>query len=250
MCRMTPLHHLAEAYDHAVAAGAWRVELRIDNHGSSDMPPSRRRGGLLRPVGKAAAAVGRAAWARLKARLPLDLRGEGVLDLAGRRWMVDYGSYAELDKDGRTWSGRSGRRISTLEPDPSSSASPLWLLDLLAGVTEVDDPEESGDPHGRRLVAHADLREVARRLDIDPRIPGEWTLGEPPTLSSIGQLETEVWLDDEGLVRRVRFARRYRTLTLDLIGPAVADELDWTRLPTFRSPDEAAGVASAEGAGR
>ena len=57
-------------------------------------------------------------------------------------------------------------------------------------------------------------------------------------------LPLEVWLDDMH-IRRVRFSsaegaeQRSETLELWDFGVAV-DDLDWTRLPTFRSADEAA----------
>ncbi len=45
------------------------------------------------------------------------LSAEGVVDLVGRRLMMDFGSYAVVLTEGRRWSGRSGRAISTLPPD-------------------------------------------------------------------------------------------------------------------------------------
>src|SRR5204862_5636257 len=81
------------------------------------MPPPRRRGGLLRPAIKLGKAGGKRLW-KLATR-NFDFRhhqAEGVLDLSGRRFMLDYRSYARLYADGQEWSGRSGRTVSTLPP--------------------------------------------------------------------------------------------------------------------------------------
>ncbi|MEA2512675.1 MAG: hypothetical protein QOJ59_2162, partial [Thermomicrobiales bacterium] len=80
--------------------------------------PQRRRGGLLRPLTRLGKAAGKRLWTR--AMGDFDFRrqeAEGVIDLAQRRYMLDYGHYARLFADGREWDGRSGRLLSTLPPD-------------------------------------------------------------------------------------------------------------------------------------
>jgi hypothetical protein len=52
-----------------------------------------------------------------------------------------------------------------------------------------------------------------------------------------------VWIDDLN-IRRIAVCSAERTETLELWDFAVGlDDLDWTRPPTFRSPEEAAGLA-------
>jgi hypothetical protein len=65
---------------------------------------------------------------------------EGVIDFAGRRYMIDLGGYAVLHADGRQWSGASGRRLGALLAEKPRGMVPLSLPNLLDGVraaTEV-----------------------------------------------------------------------------------------------------------------
>ena len=66
-----------------------------------------------------------------------------------------------------------------------------------------------------------------------------------PRFEDLLALPVEVWLDAQH-VRRVRYRPEHLTETLELWDFGVAlDDLDWTRLPAFRSPDEAAAVEKA-----
>jgi hypothetical protein len=57
------------------------------------------------------------------------------------------------------------------------------------------------------------------------------------------RLPAEVWLDDSH-IRRVRFVSERRIESLELWDfGASLEGLDWTRLPTFRSPERAARLA-------
>lgn len=53
--------------------------------------------------------------------------GDGVLDLVGRRCMIDYGSYAVLQVGTQEWSGRSGRALDTLPASPPRLTAPRRL---------------------------------------------------------------------------------------------------------------------------
>jgi hypothetical protein len=56
-------------------------------------------------------------------------------------------------------------------------------------------------------------------------------------------MAVEVWLD-RSHVRRVRFKDEQRVETVELWDFGIPlHALDWTRLPTFRSPKEAASLA-------
>src|SRR3954447_6835280 len=62
---------------------------------------------------------------------------DGFLDLGARRSAHDYGGYAVLVDSSVQWSGRSGRDLATLDEEPARAPNPLWLFDLLRGVTEA-----------------------------------------------------------------------------------------------------------------
>jgi hypothetical protein len=205
---------------------------------------SRRRGGLLRPVGKVvragATAAGKAAWRHWAEGEDFGhLDGEGIVEPAARRHMVDFGSFAELYKDGRQWNGPSGKPLATTDPWPTDSGLDLWfLLDALLG-TAAAEPEAEETLHGahcRRVSARVDLVRAAERTAESPRVPSV------NRFDQLRSLPITVWIDDRH-VRRVRFREGDEvsmTLTLDLVDfdPA-ADDLDWDRLPTFRTPEEA-----------
>jgi hypothetical protein len=151
---------IADAHDRTLAAVSARVELLIDHTWEMPDMPRRRRGGLLRPVTSVAKAAGKRL---LKAATRnFDFRhmsAEGVIDLQRRRYMIDYGSYARLYADGKQWDGRSGRPLSTLLADEQELPTPLWLLDILSGVTAAtDDAAEHvrGRPC-RRFTATVDV---------------------------------------------------------------------------------------------
>jgi hypothetical protein len=153
-----PLNILAEARQKTLASGSARIALSSDHTWQMPPMPRRRRGGLLRPLVGVAKATARRLWKR--ATGGFDWRhqeAEGIIDLAGRRYMLDYGSYAQLYAEGKQWHGRSGRALSTLPPETDVVPTPLWLLDLLLGVTEA---QEVGTP-----------RFAAPRVGTSPRAP-------------------------------------------------------------------------------
>lgn len=166
------------------------------------------------------------------------------MDVAGRRFMLDYGSYARLYADGQLWHGRSGRRLATLPahelPPDATPATPLWLLDLVAGIFEASDTGGGQEVRGaacRHLSATTDLSRATKAT------PGGIGVPARKRFEDLLSMPVELWLDDTH-IRRVRFssqeANEHRSEALKLWDFGVAlDEFDWTRLPTFRSPDEA-----------
>lgn len=145
--------------------------------------------------------------------------------------MIDYGTYAVLQVGTQEWSGRSGRALDTLPASPSSVASPLWLIDLLAGIITADD-RGSTQVEGqqlRHIVATANLAEASSSQPDGMPSPARNRYEE------LLQLPVELWLGDDRL-RRIRFVSEHRTetLMLDAFGVDI-QELDWSRLPTLRS---------------
>lgn len=114
---------------------------------------------------------------------------------------------------------------------PPRVASPLWLIDLVAGVTTADDrgSDQVEGHKWRYVVATASLAEASGRHPEGMPSPARDRFEE------LLQLPVELWLDDPHL-RRIRFVSEHRTdtLTLDAFG-VDTQELDWSRLPTFRS---------------
>ena len=115
-------------------------------------------------------------------------------------------------------------------------------MDLLAGVTSAEEAglEDVRGTSCRHLVATADLGRASQATSGGMPVRGGKTFDE------LLALPVEVWID-ESFIRRVRFAPKAGDAdTLDLwdFGTPL-DDLDWTRLPTFRSPSEAARVRRA-----
>jgi hypothetical protein len=103
------------------------------------------------------------------------LIGEGVAEPARGRYMVDFGSFAELHAGGTTYGGRSGRSVQMMRPVPDlgQAGDVLWLLRTLPGVTDAA-VEGTDTLHGtvcRRLAAH---------VDMEPRRGGSDTRGGRP----------------------------------------------------------------------
>jgi hypothetical protein len=234
----SPLALVQTARELTLDEGTARIKLIVDH--SWKMPwPYPRRGGVLRPFlnvsKRAAKQLVKKAWPDLDFR---HQTAEGVIDLTGRRlrYMLDYGSYARLYTDGQEWSGRSGRAIATLPPSFDQMPTPLWLLDLLAGVTDATDlgAEDVRGARWRHLTGHADL---SRAAEV---VPGALAVPARERFEDLLALPVDVWLDDTH-IRRIRFnsdeGGEQRSETLELWGfGARVDDLDWTRLPTFRSP--------------
>ena len=199
------------------------------------------------PLGKLVRRAGRAFWERASGGKAFGHgAAEGFLEPAASRYMIDFGSYAEICADGVTFGGRSGRSLHTLRPYSKHEGDVLWLLRLVPGTTDAR-PEGTETLHGtscRKYSAHVEVQRAAAasaRPGLGPPSGVDFT--QPPTLV------LTVWID--GLhIRRVQFAdgapRQTRPaqggsvrkiLTLDRwdFGEPVR-ELDWSRLPTFRSP--------------
>jgi hypothetical protein len=205
-----------------LAAPSARIEWRIDTDVTHPEQPRQRRPG---PVGRLASA----AWKRVASRVDVaDLReafrhqhGEGFLEPAAGRYQVDYRGYAELRADGRRYAGLSGSPLGPRYRDHRPCErhdDPLGLLEMVCAGT---DARQAGAEEVRGTMC----REVAVRS---------------------GPAELTVWIDDDH-IRRVRYvesassrwAAVAKSWTLELWDFGVpADSLDWSRLPSFRTPRE------------
>lgn len=194
-------------------------------------------GQLAKAVATAAQSVVGAAVRSVVRRWSLS--AEGVIDLAGRRLMMDFGSYAVLVAEGRRWSGRSGRAIATLPADTFSPSiqDPFWLLDLLKGVSEaqLDGSETLRERHCRRFSASADLTRAAELSPDDLALPPAKRYGD------LLAVPLQVWIDEDGRILRVLSESEMMELSIVLAEYGVELPADWSRLPTFRSPEKAKG---------
>ncbi len=113
----------------------------------------------------------------------------------------------------------------------------LWLLRLLPGTTDASR-EGTQTLHGtvcEKLAARVDMARASAASGEGLRSPAAEHFEE------LRALPVTVWIDAEH-VRRIRIEHHEsRRLTLELWEFGVpVDELDWSRLPTFRSPGYAA----------
>ena len=202
----------------------------------TEPPPERRpglRGVLSRFFDKAFRL-----WIKLMMKSADQVRrGDGYIEFGGPRGGIDYGAYAELIDSSSGWSGRSGRALATLPPEPASALSPLWLFDLLRGVTEASEVD-SEPVRGRRcrhLRANVDLARVS------DAVPHHTPLPRLAWFEELRALPVDIWLDDEGYVRRIRFQHRAPggasvAYTLELFDFGTTDTVDWSRLPLLKDP--------------
>ena len=238
-----------------LTAASARIEARSD----ADLPPGREWQGRRRPglIGRLARFAGRAALERVAPGTdPADLLeaflhqvGEGFVEPAAGRYLIDFGGYAQMLVDGRRFGGRSG---APLEPRHESR-----------GKRRLDDP--------------FDLLRLAQNV-TDARYAGAETVRGTPcrlVVATAGPAEFTVWIDDQH-VRRIQTVERAsaassrratasaaptsaapttsasaptagasaastisgtsKTDTLELWDFGVpVDSLDWSRLPAFRA---------------
>jgi len=178
-----------------------------------------RLGGAQGSIETLARLAGRAIWKRATRGQELGhMTGEGFLEPAAGRYMIDYGAYAEMLIDGRHFGGPPGGLLRARRQDHGAAKrldNPLGMLGQLQYVTDA------------RHVGEETLRGTpCRKVDV-----------------RAGSAELTVWIDDEH-IRRIQSEERasneyasvskMRTLELWDVGMP-AGSLDWSRLPSFRT---------------
>jgi len=227
--------------ERTLAERSVRIELRQEFTlpRMRELRPPGLAGTAVRAAGRLAGLLVRAWWRhatrRQGATVPRKfghLVGEGIAEPAQGRFMIDFGSYAQLHIGGQTFGGRSGRPVRELSgshPDPVV-ADVLWLLRVLRGVTDArftgTDPVRG--TACRRFDTHVDLERASAAVADGLAAP------TVRRFEQLRALPVTVWIDGEH-VRRVAFeqvgpASRRRVLELWEFGVAV-DDLDWSRLP-------------------
>ncbi len=239
-----------DALERTIASGSARIEFRFrfDFSGdflSDDRTTTRRQAGST--FKRARRWLGDHAWRgflwgtwRMLDRWTRAMAAErqrGVIDFGAQRCM--YGPYrvskkreeAVLVVKDKLWKGAPGARVERLSAEAASTFQPLWLVDLVRGVTEVtsqarDVPD--GDPC-TCFYARADLIRAREAVDYDLAVP-----------SGVGRLEdlkkvpVEIWVNDGGHIRRIRHTGpdpAKSTVTLDLSAFGVELPSDWSHLP-------------------
>lgn len=235
--------HVVDCAERTLAVRGVKIDW-CDESNVESPPPDirwrRRRGGLVPLIGKLL-------WKAIKAGFKLALRdvnfgplaAKGVLDPATGRFMIDFGSFATIYDGQNTYGGRSGRSLSTLHPfqTPLRSHELMWLLRMLRGTTDATKEGEDS-LHGTscmRFAVHVDLEQASTASGGGLHVPAVDRFEE------LRAIPMTVWTDGEH-IRRVRLTEiEPRKMTLELWDYGLSlDEYNWKRLPTFKSPDEAA----------
>lgn len=218
----TAVREVVARADSTLAAPSARIEYRIDREIVPAERPARARPG---PVGRLVRLAARAAWERVAPGVAVaDLRdmfmhhvSEGFIEPAADRYQIDSGGYATVYVGGQEFGGLSGQALGPRyrhrreHPD-----HPLRLLRLMRTTTDAW-------PVGTGTLRGTPCRKLAVRA---------------------GSTAFTVWIDDEH-VRQIQFEEhssdrhsstsQTRTIELWDFGVQVGS-LDWTRLPTFRTP--------------
>jgi hypothetical protein len=210
-----------------LAASSARLQIQTDTDLGRDpderIPRRRRRGPLGRLAGRAAKAV----WERAAPDTEpaevwqqfLHQFGSGFIEPAAGRYLVDFGGYAQVLVGGRRFGGLSGQPLGRRyeqRPHRFRRADPLDVLRQLQGATAAGWT-------GEERVRWATCR-VA--------------------LVTAGSDEFTVWVDGQRILRfrtiergEGRSVRATKTETVEFWDFGVpVDELDWSRLPSFRTP--------------
>jgi hypothetical protein len=127
---------------------------------------------------------------------------EGVIDLRPRRYMLS-GPYAQVYVDGEHRGGAPGRSLASSTVDRNYAAVPLWLSDLLDGVTAARET-------GREELRDASCRVFSADLDSSsPALPLRWSM-DPEGLRPV------IWIDADGYIRQIEVLAEDRTFLLEL----------------------------------
>ena len=237
------LDELRECAERTLAAGSARIQVAFDMDAALPERKPRRRGGLLRPLLRPAGAAGRWGW-NYVAETWSSFRFDGFVEPVRRRHMLAaekaaaVRNWAELEQDGKSFSGRPGQPIAALDPVRGRGFTDVWfLLDSLRGL-------EVATAEGEDVVRGTPCRRLAARVDLARASAAVPNGIHPPSVDRFEDLLSlpfTVWIDGTH-VRRVRFeeAQPSRSWQIELFDFGVSTEgLDWSRLPSFGARDEA-----------
>jgi hypothetical protein len=208
-----------------LTASSARIQISDDTDTGRDPEPAPRRPPGL--IGRLAGRAAKAVWERVAPDSdPAELRelflhqfGAGFIEPAAGRYLIDFGGYAQVLVDGRRFGGLSGQALGP-------------RYELRPHRFRRDDPLDAL----RKLQ-----RATAARWAGDERV--RWTTCRVVETTAVDN-EFTVWIDDQRIQRfqtvehgSGRSARATKTETVELWDFGVpVDELDWTRLPSFRTP--------------
>jgi hypothetical protein len=208
--------------DRTLAAPSARIEYRVDREFVRSQQLARRRPGAVFRLVRLAA---KAAWQRISPEMDFaEAReqfmhhvSEGFIEPAAGRYQIDAGHYATVYVDGQEYGGLSGQplgpRYRHRHEHPDDPLRLLRLLQAATGAWPAGDEPLRGTPC-RKLAVRADATELT------------------------------VWIDDE-YIRQIQIEEHAsnehsstsatRMTELWDFGVPVGS-LDWSRLPTFRTP--------------
>ncbi|MDQ6776108.1 MAG: hypothetical protein M3071_07805 [Actinomycetota bacterium] len=231
------------ALERTLRCGSARIEFRfqvsLDDAFASESGSTRPRGGSVRRrlIWLVESVVSRMfEWGmpRLVKRLSKRMAEGmvGIIDFEANRCVYyESRSKAEMIVRDRRWHGAPGTTVEGLSAGPASALQPLWMVDLVRGV--VDAREQGAELLDgrtvRRFSAHADLNRAAGAVSYEMAIP----LGID-RLNDLTHIAAEVWVDDDGHIRRIRHlsGKPISTSTLDLTEFGITLPSDWSRIPT------------------
>ncbi|MGN6796506.1 MAG: hypothetical protein ACTHJW_29315 [Streptosporangiaceae bacterium] len=153
------------------------------------------------------------------------LEGEGFLDPAASRYMLDFGAYAQVFADGQLFGGRSGRSLSTVRP-AAARRRPDELLSLLRKLAAAADAYLEGAEH----VGETGCRRYSMPTSATTTVTA-WTDGKH--VRRIRFAETAASAPARGQARLT--VTKETTIDLSDFGVSL-EGLDWSRLPGLRAP--------------
>jgi hypothetical protein len=138
------------------------------------------RGNRAHPVRALAKLAGRPIWERIGGDAGHGA-AVGFLQPAAGRYMIDFGSYAELGAGGMTYGGRPGRPVPGLRPHSKQEGAVLWLLRLLLGATHarLQDTEILRGTPCRKYAVRVDLGRAQAATGAGLRAPAGVSAGQP-----------------------------------------------------------------------
>ncbi len=165
----------------------------------------------------------------------------GVVDVRHRRSLLATPYFLTLEKDGQEWTSWSGRPLAELPERPAKALGPLWLFDLLRGVTGAEPFDAGGaTTDAVCLVVAADLGRAVAATGADAALPPGATYGD------LNHLPLRVWIRrDDHCFQRISYRDPdgLREATMDLRSFGDQDDVEWgsDRIPSLPQPFQPVG---------